>query len=120
MYEKGNKYLADWRNRKGERRRKSFDTAEAAQAHEDAQKLQARPKQQRGGRVSLPPSRSGSAGRTTTTTKGASAASSSSSRAATPARKTLRTATPRYSTSGSKRWRVPTASKPVSRPRGRS
>ena len=50
MYQKGNRYLADWYDRRGHRRRKSFTTAEAAQAYEDAQRATARPKAKRGGR----------------------------------------------------------------------
>ena len=43
MFQKGNRYLADWYDRKGRRRRKSFETPELAQAFEDAQKTAARP-----------------------------------------------------------------------------
>lgn len=46
MYVKGNLYFADWRDRKGVRRRKSFPTESAARAYEDAQKAAVRPKQQ--------------------------------------------------------------------------
>jgi hypothetical protein len=49
VYPKGNRYLADWYDRKGRRRRKSFTTPEAAQASEDVQNATARPKAQRGG-----------------------------------------------------------------------
>lgn len=45
MYEKGNCYFADWRDRKGKRKRKSFSTSEEATAYEAAQKETARPKQ---------------------------------------------------------------------------
>lgn len=44
MYMKGNLYLADWYDRKGKRKRKSFATAAAAQAYEDSQKAIVRPK----------------------------------------------------------------------------
>jgi hypothetical protein len=49
VYPKGNRYLANWYDRKGRRRRKSFTTPEAAQAYEDVQNATARPKVQRGG-----------------------------------------------------------------------
>lgn len=52
MFQKGSRYLADWRDRKGVRRRKSFDNPEAAQAYEDAQKAAAHPKTPRVGRPS--------------------------------------------------------------------
>lgn len=38
MYEKGSRYLADWYDRKGKRKRKSFETAEAARNYEEQQK----------------------------------------------------------------------------------
>ena len=46
MYEKGYKYYADWRDRKGNRKRKSFDTPEEAVAFETVQKAESRPKTQ--------------------------------------------------------------------------
>lgn len=51
MYEKHNRFYADWRDRRGVRRRKAFTTADAATAHEVAQKAVARP---HGGAVALP------------------------------------------------------------------
>ena len=47
MFEKGNSYYADWRDRSGKRKRKSFETAEQAEAYEQAQKVVASPKQGR-------------------------------------------------------------------------
>jgi len=44
LYEKGNKYFADWRDRKGLRHRKSFSSPEEAQAYELEQKERAHPK----------------------------------------------------------------------------
>lgn len=44
MYQKGNIYLADWRDRKGVRHRKSFDNPEAARVFEDVQRAAHRPK----------------------------------------------------------------------------
>jgi hypothetical protein len=44
VYQKGNQYLADWRDRKGTRKRKSFTTPEEAPAYEQAEKGTARPK----------------------------------------------------------------------------
>ena len=38
MYEKGGKYYADWRDRKGQRKRKSFNSKRAALTYEDEQK----------------------------------------------------------------------------------
>lgn len=52
MFQKGERYCADWRSRKGKRLRKAFTSAEAALAYEEAQKAAARPKTRRGGRVS--------------------------------------------------------------------
>ena len=46
MFNKGNLYFADWRDRKGIRRRKSFTSAEMAVAYEASQKVTARPKKQ--------------------------------------------------------------------------
>lgn len=57
MFEKGNRYLADWRDKKGRRRRKSFATPAEAQFYEDAQKASAHPKTRRVGRPSPSPSR---------------------------------------------------------------
>jgi hypothetical protein len=57
LFQKGSKYLADWYDRKGKRKRKSFSTPEEAQAHEDAMDAIARPKRLRGGRQSPQPSR---------------------------------------------------------------
>ncbi len=47
MFQKGEAYFADWRDRKGKRKRKSFETPESAIAYEDAQKAVARPKPNR-------------------------------------------------------------------------
>src|SRR5258708_29534593 len=55
MYEKGNSYYADWRDRAGKRKRKSFETAEQAEAYEQAQKVVAHPKRVR--RAASPPQR---------------------------------------------------------------
>lgn len=52
MYEKGNRYLADWYDRKGKRRRKSFATPEEAEQYEAAQKNQSHPKKVRAGHPS--------------------------------------------------------------------
>lgn len=59
MFQKGNRYFADWRDRKGVRHRKSFTAAEAATLYEEA----ARPKtpgkrQGRSGQPSRPESQS--------------------------------------------------------------
>lgn len=52
MYQKSNRFYADWRNRKGVRLRKAFATAEEAIEYEERQKAAARPKQQGAGRPS--------------------------------------------------------------------
>jgi hypothetical protein len=44
MYEKSGKFFADWRDRKGNRKRKSFTNARAALRFEEEQKELARPK----------------------------------------------------------------------------
>jgi hypothetical protein len=44
MYQKDNRFYADWRDKRGNRRRKAFTSGEAAQTYEDAQKELARPK----------------------------------------------------------------------------
>jgi hypothetical protein len=44
MFEKGGKFYADWRNRKGKRLRKSFTSKRAAQQFEDDMKEAAHPK----------------------------------------------------------------------------
>jgi hypothetical protein len=56
MFEKGNRYLADWYDRKGKRKRKSFETPEAAQAFEDSMRAQAHPKKKGAGLQSRKPS----------------------------------------------------------------
>lgn len=66
MFIKGNRYIADWRDRRGQRKRKSFTTAEAAEAHEAAQKLIARPKGKREEQPLPRPSRNSRAGKTPT------------------------------------------------------
>ena len=65
MFQKANRYLADWRDKKGNRRRKSFATANEAQFYEDAQKANAHPKTPRVGRQSPSLSRSSSGAKTT-------------------------------------------------------
>ena len=57
MFQKGNRYLADWYDRKGNRRRKSFTTPEAAQAYEDVQRSTAHPKALRESKQLRKPSR---------------------------------------------------------------
>jgi integrase len=52
MYEKDNRFYADWRTKKGVRRRKAFTSADAAQLYEEAQKNAARPKQKGAGHPS--------------------------------------------------------------------
>ena len=79
MYQKGNLYYADWRDKKGVRRRKSFSTMEEAEHHEAPQKRTARPKKQRGGLRSKPPSRPSQA-KSRTNTGGKSPIRSSKSR----------------------------------------
>ena len=58
MYSKGSKYLADWYDKRGIRKRKSFDSPDEATAHEEMQKGRARPKAKRAtiSRVRLPAS----------------------------------------------------------------
>jgi hypothetical protein len=46
MFEKQGKFYADWRDRKGNRKRKSFTTARAALRFEEEQKELAHPKTQ--------------------------------------------------------------------------
>ena len=45
MFEKDNKFYADWRNKKGQRKRKSFTSKRAALQFESEQKELAHPKQ---------------------------------------------------------------------------
>ncbi len=52
MYEKHNRFYADWRDRRGVRRRKAFLTAEDAERYEMEQKAKARPKTQGTGQAS--------------------------------------------------------------------
>ena len=49
MYQKGNIYLADWRDRSGARKRKAFGTAAVAEQYEASQKQVARPKKKGAG-----------------------------------------------------------------------
>lgn len=56
MFEKDNRFYADWRDRKGVRRRKAFTTADAAQLHEETEKNKARPKKRGAEPQSLPSS----------------------------------------------------------------
>jgi hypothetical protein len=44
MYEKNGKYYADWRDKKGTRKRKSFTSQRAALRYEEEQKELAHPK----------------------------------------------------------------------------
>ena len=44
MFQKHNRFYADWRDKRGVRHRKSFTTAEAAIDHETSQKDATRPK----------------------------------------------------------------------------
>lgn len=44
MYQKDNRFYADWRDRRGIRRRKAFLTAAEAAEHEERQKVATRPK----------------------------------------------------------------------------
>jgi hypothetical protein len=46
MFEKSGKYYADWRDKKGKRKRKSFNSKRAAQRHEEEQKELTHPKPQ--------------------------------------------------------------------------
>lgn len=46
MYQKDNRFYADWRDRRGIRRRKAFLTAAEAAEHEERQKVAVRPKAQ--------------------------------------------------------------------------
>jgi hypothetical protein len=48
MYQKDNRWYADWRDKRGVRRRKAFTTEEAAQQYEDDQKNLSRPKKKGG------------------------------------------------------------------------
>ena len=52
MFEKQGKFYADWRDRTGRRKRKSFDTAKAALRFEEEQKEIARPRLRLVGRTS--------------------------------------------------------------------
>jgi hypothetical protein len=51
MYEKDNKYYADWRDRQGKRKRKSFTSPKAALRFEEEQKEIARPKKRGVGKL---------------------------------------------------------------------
>lgn len=59
MYSKHNRWYADWRDKRGQRKRRAFTTPEAAEAYEAAQKAKARPNVHR----SVQPSRTSSAPR---------------------------------------------------------
>jgi hypothetical protein len=52
MYEKAGKYYADWRDRSGKRKRKSFASRRAALTFEEEQKEIAHPKSTARGRIS--------------------------------------------------------------------
>lgn len=52
MFEKQGKFYADWRDRKGTRKRKSFNTARAALRYEEEQRAIAHPKPKAQGRPS--------------------------------------------------------------------
>lgn len=52
MFEKNGKYFADWRDRKGRRLRKSFNSERAALLHEAAMKEAAHPKPKARGKQS--------------------------------------------------------------------
>jgi hypothetical protein len=54
MFIKGTKFFADWRDAKGVRRRKAFETAKGALAFEAEQKELAHPKRQARGTTSRP------------------------------------------------------------------
>ena len=51
MYEKGGKFYADWRDRNGQRKRKSFTSPRAALRFESEQKELARPKSRARGKA---------------------------------------------------------------------
>src|ERR1035437_561563 len=53
MFEKDDKYYADWRNKAGQRLRKSFTSKRAALQREAEQKELAHPKQRATGKLSL-------------------------------------------------------------------
>lgn len=52
MFEKNGHYFADWRNRRGQRQRKSFTSEAEAIRHQEEMRAQAHPKQQGKGRRS--------------------------------------------------------------------
>lgn len=70
MFQKGNLFFADWRNRKGQRLRKSFSNSADALDYEQAQKAAAHPKAKR----AAPPSPASSP-RSSTKPRGTRAAS---------------------------------------------
>lgn len=57
MYQKDNRFYADWRDRRGNRRRKAFLTAAEATEYEERQKVAVRPKAQGVASPSRKPSR---------------------------------------------------------------
>lgn len=73
MFEKSAKFYADWRDHKGTRKRKSFNTARAALQFEAAQKEIAHPKPRAQGRTlprfSAPDTRGTAQRRIKTTTR---------------------------------------------------
>jgi hypothetical protein len=52
MFEKDGKFYADWRDKRGNRKRKSFTSKRAALRHEEEQKELAHPKKKARGRIS--------------------------------------------------------------------
>jgi hypothetical protein len=57
MYQKDNRFYADWRDRRGNRRRKAFLTAADASEYEERQKVAVRPKAEGAASASRKPSR---------------------------------------------------------------
>jgi hypothetical protein len=53
MFEKEGKFYADWRDKRGTRKRKSFTSMQAALRHEEEQKELAHPKKKARGQTSL-------------------------------------------------------------------
>ena len=119
MFQKGSKYLADWRDRKGARKRKSFDTAKEASAFEDAQKSVARPGKKQGAGQ---PSRvlSPSSSRDKRTQAIGSARSSSSQRRGVSNRTSSTSHTRHSSTAGSANTKTNSRAGGQRRPPGKS
>ena len=117
MIQKGNRYLADWRDRKGVRKRKSFTTPEEAQSFEDAQKGQARPPVRGGRNCSKPSRRSSLSAKKAPGTEQQS--SSSPSRPASNRANSARRKSPK-STNGASTQKARSRSAAAPSPRGKS